>query len=177
MSQSKETSEGITAVLAQLASTSAHVQTLLRDLRESNSAQAGLKAELKSLGRNVTTLSSIIRDGGDGRQSLVTEVHVLQIADAHHEKRLTEVAEGFEAQIESVSAHFSRQFRELKAGLEKAETDRRADETAKIKLELEDRKDLRLDKRSRLATWVSVVLAILALGGTVVTYLITRGGN
>ena len=125
----------------------------------------------------MTALSRIIRDGVDGKRSLVSEVDVLKLAADRHEKHLEEVARGFDIEIGKLSASFFGQLKEMKDGMEKAEADRRADETAKIRLQLEDRKDLRLDKRSRLSTWVSVALAILALVGTVVTYLITRSGK
>ena len=90
---------------------------------------------------------------------------------------IEEVVDSFEAQLKNLGGALSKKVEDLKEDLEKAALARRADETAKIRLQLDDKKDLRLDRRTRLATWVSIVIAILALAGTIVTLVITKGGK
>ena len=177
MTQQKATSDTYAAIAAQLASTQQLIQTLLREIRENSSSQAALQVELKTLRRSVSVLSSIIRDGDGGKRSLVSEVDVLKIADKHHEARLSATARDLEEQVNDLSTSIAKQLEDIRDGIQGAEERRRDEVTASFKLQHAERKDLRTDRRQRLATYATIVVALIALIGSVIAVFTNGAGE
>jgi chromosome segregation ATPase len=173
MSSSKEIANA--AIAAQLATTQALMQTLLSEIRNSTVSQATLKQDLKSLRYSVTTLSNLVT-GADGRsRPLLSEVEILKVADQHFEKRLTALAEDMDEQITALTTIFANQIAELKTKEEGLALQRREDETARHALQVEERKDVRLDKRQRLTTWTTIIIAIISLAGSIAALALGGG--
>jgi chromosome segregation ATPase len=174
MSSSRETAN-VAAIAAQIASTQTLIQTLLHEIRSSTAAQAALKQDLKSLRHSVGVLSNLVR-GDDGHsRPLLSEVELLKHADQHFEKRLTALMKDLDEQVTELTRSFANQIAELKGGMEKAEENRRQDETARVALQVEERKDIRLDKRQRFATWTTVIIAIISLAGSIAALALGSG--
>lgn len=166
MSSSRETAD-VTAIAAQILSTQALMQALLTEIRTSTASQAALKQDLKSLRYSVGVLSNLVRGGDGNHKPLLSEVELLKHADEHFEKRLTALMKDLDEQVSNLTVSFANQIAALKTGAEKAEIQRRQDETARVALQVEERKDVRLDKRHRLTTWTTVIIAIISLAGSI----------
>ena len=183
MSSRENQDSGIAAIAAQLLQTQSLIQSLLSEIRESSASQAALNSELKQLRYNVQVLSNIIR-GGDGHtKPLLSEVEILKHADHHLDKRITVAIHDLEEQLDemanALSASTDRHAEDLakyKAELEgkinAAETQRKADETQRLHLQLSDTKDLRLDKRQRTQMWITVIIAVISLIGSTLALLL-----
>lgn len=174
------------AVAAQLLQTQSLIQNLLAELRENSTSVATLSAELKHLRINVQMLSNIIRGDDGNTKPLIMEVEVLKLANVHLDKRMTEVVKDFEDQvislgrnISNVSSVLEEQRKEFEEKLNAEENRRREYETKEMEIRQRDRAqtlqlaqaenvDIRADSRQRFQTWVSVLLALISLIGTVV---------
>jgi septal ring factor EnvC (AmiA/AmiB activator) len=176
MSSSGERSDSFaaTAVATQLFQTQSLIQTLLSEIRENSSLTANLNAELKNLRLNVNTLTSIVRGGDGNNRPLVLEVEMMKHADLHLDKRITTVMEDLEDQILSLAKNLSEASarvdtakKELEAKIELADKQRRDWETAKLQADVATNNDIRLDGRTRFATWASIVIAIISMIGTI----------
>lgn len=187
MSSSGEKSDSfaVTAVATQLFQTQSLIQTLLSEIRENSSLTANLNAELKNLRLNVNTLTSIVRGGDGNNRPLVLEVEMMKHADLHLDKRITAIVEDIDDQIVSLARNVAEAAnrmeaskKELEGKIELADKQRREWETAKLaadvasnnaklQAEVATNNDIRLDGRSRFATWASIVIAIVSMIGTI----------
>ena len=176
MTSSRETPEAVVAIAAQLTNTQNLIQTLLVELRTTSSGQAALKQELKQLRYNVTILSNIIRGGGDGQSKpLLSEVEILKHADLHLDKRLTACMKDLEEQISDLSVAFAKKAEDLQSKIEQAEQKRAEDVTARFQLQLEEKKDQRLDGRQRFSTWATIIIAVISLIGSLAALYFGKG--
>lgn len=178
-----------TAVATQLFQTQSLIQNLLAEIRESSSLSASLSAELKHLRVNVQMLSNIIRGDDGNPKPLVMEVEVLKHAQLHFDKRITEIHKDIEDQVVSLGKNMSNaiekiqneldeQRKELEAKIDAEEKQRREYETKQMEIAAQERLqareltqaenvDIRSDSRQRLTIFVSVILAIISLAGTI----------
>jgi tRNA A-37 threonylcarbamoyl transferase component Bud32 len=160
------------------------VQNLLSEIRENSSKQSELNSEIKSLRMNVSTLSNIITGGnGNTSKSLVIEVEMMKHADFHLDKRMTAIVEDMEDQIlslcknlSSVSDKFQESMASQKSSfeskLELSDKVRREYETARLQTQVAENNDIRLDGRARFQTISTVVIALLALAGSLLTLIL-----
>ena len=179
MSSEREKQDSLaTAVATQLFQTQSLIQNLLAEIRESSATTASLSAELKHLRVNVQTLSNIIRGDDGNPKPLVMEVEVLKHAQLHFDKRITEIHKDIEDQILSLAKNMAEQVGKVSKALEDEEKERRAYETKQMEIAAQERLqtrqltqaenvDLRADSRQRLTIFVSVILAIISLAGTI----------
>lgn len=183
MSSGEKQDSSIAAIAAQLTQTQSLIHSLLSEIRESSVSQATLKTELKQLRYNVHVLSNIIRGDNGNSRPLTSEVEVLKIADRHLDSRMTELVKDLENQLDDVANTASTSIdlfttalaehrTELEAKIDAAEAKRKEDETQRLQLQLSDKKDLRLDRRQRLQTWMTVVIAVISLVGSTVALLL-----
>lgn len=165
-------------VATQLFQTQSLIQTLLAELRENSSSVATLSAELKHLRVNVQTLSNIIRGDDGNTKPLLWEVEVLKSGNLHLDKRLSEIVADYEDQILSLGKNIAEMTQRLEEKIESEEAERREYETKQLEIAAQDRAqtraltqaenvDLRSDSRLRLQMFVSVILAIVSLAGTI----------
>jgi chromosome segregation ATPase len=180
----------IAAIALQLQQTQTLLQTVLTEIRENSSEQAALSTELKSLRLNVNTLSNIIRGGDGNTKPLVLEVEMMKHADLHLDKRISAIVEDIEEQILGLSKNIAESSaradasnKELEAKIELADKQRREWETAKLQAEVATNaaklqaevatnNDMRLDSRTRLQTWSTIIIAVIALVSSVLTLLL-----
>lgn len=179
MSRSEEKPDSYaTAVATQLFQTQSLIQNLLSELRENSSSVATLNAELKHLRVNVQTLSNIIRGDDGNTKPLLWEVEVLKSGNLHLDKRMTEIINDFEDQILSLGKNIAEMTQKLEEKITASDDERREYETKQMELAAQERNqvrqltqaenvDLRSDSRQRLTIFVSVVLAIISLAGTI----------
>ena len=171
------------AVATQLFQTQNLIHTLLTEIRESSSSQAGLSAELRQLRINVNTLSNIIRGDDGNTKPIVMEVELLKRADLGFEKRMSECEASIEEQVISLGRNLSGaverfqgalegQRKELEAKIDLADKQEREYETAKLHAQALESNDLRLDRRSRFQTWAGIVIAVISLGGSIAAILL-----
>lgn len=178
MSSGEKSDSYIAAVAMQLQQTQTLIQTLLTEIRENSTEQSALNVELKNLRLNVNTLSNIIRGGDGNNKPLVLEVEMMKHADLHLDKRITAVVEDIEDQILSLAKNLSEATARVEAKIELADKQRREWEAAKLAADVATNNaklaadvavsnDLRLDSRTRFATKVGLVVAILSMIGTI----------
>ena len=183
MSSGEKSDSYIAAVAMQLQQTQALIQTLLTEIRENSTEQSALNAELKNLRINVNTLSNIIRGGDGNNKPLVLEVEMMKHADLHLDKRITAVVEDIEDQILSLAKNLVEATTRVEAKIDAADKSRREWETAKLNADVaannaklaadvSTNNDLRLDSRTRFATKVGLVVAILSMIGTILALVL-----
>lgn len=176
--EEKQDSGYATAVATQLFQTQSLIQNLLSELRENSSSVATLAAELKHLRVNVQTLSNIIRGDDGNSKPLMWEVEVLKSGNLHLDKRMTEIVSDYEDQILSLGKNIAETFEKLEAKFAEAASERREYETKQMELAAQERNqvrqltqaesvDLRADRRQKLTIFVSVILAVISLAGTI----------
>jgi len=153
------------AIAAQLASTQTLMQQLLKEIRDSSVSQASLKTELKQLRYNVTMLSNIIRGGDAGGESLLTEVALLKRGADEIEGRMDELEESVSGQLE-----------QIQSSIGSADRQRREDETSRMTLEQTAIRDDKLDKRQRLNTYATILVALIALAGSILALILRNPG-
>lgn len=156
MSDSRDTAD-TRAIAAQLASTQRLMQQLSNDIRDSSVSQASLKTELKQLRYNVQMLSNIIRGGESGGKSLLTEVELLKSGMEDVETTL----EGIQGQVGGIEGRIGSQ-----------DAQRRADETSRMTLEQKAISDEKLDKRQRMNTYATILVALIALAGSILALVL-----
>jgi len=169
---------GIAAIAAQLMQTQSLIQSLISEIHKSSAAQATLNSELKQLRYNVQVLSNIIR-GDDGHaKPLLSEVETLRYAGNHLEKRMSVLTKEMDEQMDELGNALSSttdrlqkaidaQRVSIEAKMDAESTQRRLDETQRLQLQFSDTQDLRLDKRQRLQTLATIMIAVISLIGTV----------
>lgn len=179
MSRGEERPDSYAAAVAtQLLQTQNLIQNLLSELRENSSSVATLNAELKHLRINVQTLANIIRGDDGNTKPLLWEVEVLKSGNLHLDKRMTEIINDFEDQILSLGKNFAEMADKLEAKIKAEGEERREYETKQMEIAAQDRAqtrqltqaeavDLRSDSRQRLQVWVSVIIALISLIGTI----------
>jgi chromosome segregation ATPase len=174
MTSSRDTLDN-SALASQLASTHSLIQGLLKEMRDSSVEQASLKTDLKSLRYSVSMLSNIIRGGESGARSILTEVELLKKCSEDLEEQLCESVVSLNKRIEEVVGALNKQFEEIQRKMAEAEADRKTNEALKLQLQQQEVSDRRLDKRQRLATWAGIVVALIALAGSVLALFLKTG--
>lgn len=174
MSSSKDKPDN-SALAIQLASTQSLIQGLLKEMRDNSVAQASLKSDLKGLRYNVSMLSNIIRGGEGGVRSVLTEVELLKKATGDLEEQVGDLTIAMAKKIDDGLQGLSAQFDNIQRKIAQDERDRRTAETAKMELQQRDVSDRRLDRRARFATLATIIIAILALAGSVFALLAGKG--
>lgn len=177
MSPGEKPDNYVAAIAMQLQQTQTLLQTVLAEIRQNSAEQASLNAELKNLRVHVNTLSNIIRGGDGNSKPLVLEVEMMKHADLHLDKRITAVVEDIEDQILSLAKNLTESVARTEAKIDAADKSRRDWETAKLQADVATNNaklaadvatnnDIRLDVRSRYATRVSIIIAIISMIGT-----------
>lgn len=145
------------AIIAQLFQTQNLIQTLLSEIKENSNSHIALSYELKNLQSNVENLSHIIK-GDDGGKSLIVDVEVLKANFAKLE--------------ESVFSLLDSCKKEIDLKIEHAEKKRSEEEIAKLQIEAAKESDIRLDGRTRLNTWSTIIIAVISLIGSLAALLV-----
>ena len=177
-SEEKQGSGYESAIAAQLFQTQTLIQNLLSELRENSSSVATLSAEMKHLRINVQTLMNIIRGDDGNTKPLLWEVEAIKAGAAHIDKRMTEIINDYEDQILSLGKNIAEMGEKLEEKIAAEEAERREYETKQMELAAADRQqtraltqaenvDLRSDSRQKLQMFVTLVLSILSLAGTI----------
>lgn len=174
MSSLRESSGRSAAIGAQLASTQTLIQSLLKEIRDNAVAQAELQTDLKGLRKNVTSLSSIIR-GGDGQNSpLISEVALLKQSVDSLSRQVSEVENDLYGEIKDLRESFDRYKSEYHKDQREMVSKRAETETNLLKIKQDEKKDTRLDKRQRFATWATIIVALISLAGSTVALFLSR---
>lgn len=180
MSSSKEKQDNnASAVALQLFQTQSLMQTLLSEIRENSTLTANVNADMRNLRLNVDSLHNIIRGGDGNNRPLVLEVEMMKHADIHLDKRVTAIVEDVDDQVLSLAKNVAEAVgrmeaikKDIEAKFELIDKQRRDLETAKLNAEVEVGKDIRLDGRTRFATWATIIIAALSLTGTIVALVV-----
>lgn len=134
---------------------------------------------MKHLRINVQTLMNIIRGDDGNTKPLLWEVEAIKSGAVHIDKRMTEIIADYEDQILSLGRNIAEMGARLEAKIEAEEGERREYETKQMEIAAQDRAqtkqlsqaeavDLRADSRQRLQVWISVIIAVISLIGTIV---------
>ena len=148
-------------VASSVSQTRTLMQELLRQIQDNSHSQAAVRTEMTQLRESVSMLSNIIR-GGDGRnRSLLTEVELIK-------SRLDDMEGKFKGMSEVLSSKVD----DVKSRIDAEDNRRRADETVRMTIQQKEQADQRLDRRQRLNTYSTIIIAFISLIGSVLALLL-----